>query len=93
MKSIKFPAKKPCWLIWCLMPSGQQILRAIDTTATMAKLHKKAIVNEGKADRIFIEKSELNHLYFGVFDMKGFKAAISSALSVAREEWKKKIKR
>lgn len=64
----EFPKQIPGWLVWSGNKDGSTALRAVDTTEKMAKLHEKAIISEGRAERVFIERTRLNHLYFGMFE-------------------------
>lgn len=57
--------KPPIWLIWSVSTAGLTNLRAICTTAYMAKQYRKYVDQCGgkKLVRVWIEKTVANHLF------------------------------
>ena len=67
MSSVRVPPKEPCWLLWELF-EGKMYLRAVNTSETLTSMQKRLLVKEAKdwdrpALRLYIEKSQMNHLY------------------------------
>ena len=67
MSSVRVPPKDPCWLLWELH-EGKMYLRSMCTDAVLASHHKKVVIHEAEffsrpRPRLYVEKSQLNHLY------------------------------
>jgi hypothetical protein len=63
-----FEGRKPCWLIWVILPSGHTTLRAVCLSKSVADKYEKYILAIGKIERVMVEESMTNHLYFGAFE-------------------------
>jgi hypothetical protein len=87
---MKLPKQRPGWLVWAIRPNGATVLRAICTTEQCAKHYKEYLLKAEGAERVYIEGSRLNHLYFGIMerggpDPKKVKAALAAARKVYRK--------
>lgn len=67
MSSVRIPPKDPCWILWELF-EGKMYLRSINTVDTLAGIHKRCLIHEAEElgrlrPKLYIEKSQMNHLY------------------------------
>jgi len=55
----------PCWLVWSLSTGGNATMHAICLTNSRARGYRKALLREENIQRvrIWIEPSEINHLF------------------------------
>ncbi len=86
-----FKGRKKCWLIWVILPSGHTALRAVTLSKVVADRYEDYIKNTQKIERVMVEESLTNHLYFGAFD-KGQTVDpkdVVKALARARVEYAK----
>lgn len=87
-----FEGRKPCWLIWAILPSGHTALRAVCLSKSVADRYEKYILNTQNVERVMVEPSLTNHLYFGVYE-KGQTvdpAEVKKALAGARRDYAKR---
>lgn len=89
-----FAGRKPCWLLWVLLPSGHTVLRAVCLSKSVADHYEKYIKATQKVERVLVEESRTNHLYFGAFE-KDYPDPdkVKEALARAREEYRMGSKR
>lgn len=86
-----FKDRRPCWLLWVILPSGHTALRAVCLSKAVADRYETYIKETQKVERVMVEESRTNHLYFGAFD-KGQTVDpkdVLAALARARTEFAK----
>ena len=59
----------PIWLVWSLATSGNKLLNAICLERERANSYRKALSNESRYVRVWVEPCEANHLYAGLFEI------------------------
>lgn len=86
-----FKGRVKCWLIWVILPSGHTALRAVCLSKVVADRYEDYIKQTQKIERVMVEESRTNHLYFGAFE-KGQTVDpkdVLAALARARVEFAK----
>lgn len=86
-----FKDRRPCWLLWVILPSGHTALRAVCLSRPVADRYEKYIKATQKVERVMVEESRTNHLYFGAFE-KGQTVDpkdVKKALAAARREYRR----
>lgn len=86
-----FAGRMPCWLIWVILPTGHQALRAVCLSKSVADRYEEYIKETQKVERVMVEESRTNHLYFGAFE-KGQTVDpkdVLKALAAARKEYRR----
>jgi hypothetical protein len=82
-KELKLERRK-CWLIWVILSSGTQALRAVCLSREVADAYVEYAKKLPKVERVMAEPSITDHLYFGAFEfgaqsVKDIKAALKRA--------------
>lgn len=87
-----FRDRKPCWLVWVVLKSGHTALRAVCLSKGVADHYEKYIQATQQVERVMVEESRTNHLYFGMLETPPNPDAVKAALKRARTEYAKKPK-
>jgi hypothetical protein len=90
-----FKDRMPCWLIWVILPSGHTALRAVCMSKAVADRYEEYIKQTQKVERVMVEESRTNHLYFGMHDKGQIvdPKDVKKALARARVEYAKGTKK
>lgn len=86
--------RRPCWLIWVLLSSGKQALRAVCLSKKVADAYVEYAGKLPKVERVFAEESRTDHLYFGMFELgQRDQKDIKAALKAARKEYRRQTRK
>ena len=84
--------RRPCWIIWAILSSGHQVIKAICLSEPVAEAYTKYVTKLPKVERVLAEKSLTDHLYFGLMEKGPIMdpASVKKALAKAREAYRSK---
>lgn len=87
--------RRKCWIIWVILKSNKQSLRAICLSEEVAKEYESYIKKLPGVVNVFVEKTMTDHLYFGMFEygmrtQDEIKKAMAAARAAYSEERSRK---